>query len=135
MKPVALALARSRIGGWALRLAFGRLHKLLPLRRLQESRALVAFWHPAPAYPKHILIVPKRSLASIAELSETELAGLSIEAVRMARQLARDRGLGPVRLVLNAGKFQETAQLHFHLLPGSESRRSQSPLTKGPFAG
>jgi diadenosine tetraphosphate (Ap4A) HIT family hydrolase len=119
---IALALARSRFGGWALRLAFGKFHRLLPLKRLQEGPGLLAFWHPAPAYLFHILLVPKKGLRSIAHLERWELESMAIEAFQMGRQIAHKHGLGPFRLVLNAGKFQESGQLHFHLIPPGENK-------------
>ncbi|MEZ4510613.1 MAG: hypothetical protein R3C62_01950 [Chloroflexota bacterium] len=35
---------------------------LIPVQRLRETATLLAFHHPKPSYPLHILLVPKRPL-------------------------------------------------------------------------
>jgi hypothetical protein len=40
----------------------------IPVQRLRETGTLLAFYHPLPAYPVHILLVPRRAIASLAVL-------------------------------------------------------------------
>jgi len=90
---------------------------VIPVRRLRETHWLMAFHHPRPSYPVHILIVPKRAIASLVELTPAE-AELMVEVVLVARSLVEELGLAETgyRLIVNGGKFQEVAQLHFHLI-------------------
>jgi len=39
----------------------------IPLKRLRETETLMAFYHPKPAYKFHVLLVPKKSVASLKE--------------------------------------------------------------------
>ena len=41
----------------------------IPLHKLRETPTLLAFYHPQPSYPVHILILPKRAIASLADLT------------------------------------------------------------------
>ena len=40
----------------------------LPFPKLARTRNLVAFHHPVPGYPVHILIIPKQPIATINDL-------------------------------------------------------------------
>ena len=40
----------------------------LPVDRLSETSTLLAFRHPHPTYPLHILLVPKKPIATLSEL-------------------------------------------------------------------
>lgn len=111
-----LRLARttwvSRRIGWL----FARHSRWLPLRRLRETDSAVAFWHPRPSYGVHVLIVPKRALASLADLP-TGTPNPAAELLAVAVAVARDLGLahGRYRLILNGGAYQDVKQVHLHL--------------------
>ena len=47
--------------------------QLLPLDRLAETGTLIAFRHPQPVYPFHVLIVPKSQVASLEALDPADL--------------------------------------------------------------
>ncbi len=95
---------------------------LLPVDRLGETERVVAFRHPHPAYPVHILIVPKREIRSLLEVSEADMPYMD-EAIALAQRLVRELRLEEAgyRLVVNGGRFQDVPQLHFHLI--SEARQ------------
>jgi histidine triad (HIT) family protein len=92
---------------------------LLPVNRLWESDTLVAFYHPKPGYPVHVLIVPKRSITSITELGDQD-ADFLTDLVQCVRILVSDLDLenSGYRLISNGGKYQDVPQLHFHLVSG-----------------
>jgi histidine triad (HIT) family protein len=128
-----LAMARSRPAGWFLRAAFATFPFALPLDRLHETDTLVAFHHPLPSYPLHILIVPKRRYASLLEVRDDDLefmrdvfetvAGL----VRKFKLEARS-----YRLIVNGGGAQEAGVLHFHLISEWKSEDQGLPA-ESPF--
>lgn len=114
---VLLTLARSR---WAARwigALFARYSRWLPVRRVRETEHALAFWHPRPAYPIHILIVPKLALISLADLGSgaPNPAGAMLG---LARTVAHDLELADYRLILNGGAYQDVPQLHLHLISG-----------------
>jgi histidine triad (HIT) family protein len=99
--------------GWV----FSRMSFAIPLRRLRETSSLLAFQHPSPAYPVHVLIVPKRAYASLMELSAQDERFLT-DLVETVQSLVRELGLESrgYRLVVNGGEYQDVPQLHFHLI-------------------
>ncbi|MGH2459234.1 MAG: histidine triad nucleotide-binding protein [Chloroflexota bacterium] len=71
--------------------------------------------------PTHLLIIPNRHIASIADLAETD-ASLLARLVAVANELARQEGIAETgyRVVTNCGPNggQTVPHLHLHLLGG-----------------
>jgi len=115
-----LRLTRTRLGrrltGWI----FAHMSQLLPLDRLAETGTLIAFRHPQPAYPFHVLIVPKSQVASLETLDPADSLFLT-DLYSTVQGLVREFNLTTdgYRLIVNGGKFQDFPQLHFHLISGS----------------
>ena len=112
-----MAAARGRAVGWFVRTAFSSFSGALPLDRLHETDTLVAFRHPSPSYPVHILIVPKRNYASLLEVPSGDLDFMhdlfqTIQTLVMELELDQTS----YRLVVNGGDAQEVGMLHFHLI-------------------
>ncbi|MEN8173720.1 MAG: HIT domain-containing protein [Chloroflexota bacterium] len=112
------AIAKKFVG-WV----FAHLSFLLPVKRLAESDQLIAFHHPSPSYPVHVLLVPKKAIPNLAELDAVD-AGLLIEILQTAQNLAHELGLSEsgYRLVINGGEYQKVPQMHFHLIPASDDQ-------------
>jgi histidine triad (HIT) family protein len=111
-----LALARTRAGGIVARWTVAHAARL-PLDRLVVTDQILAFRHPVPSYPVHIIIVPKRPLSGVQAIS-TRHAGLLADVLLTARGIARDLGLDEhgYTLLVNGGAYQEVGLLHFHLI-------------------
>jgi histidine triad (HIT) family protein len=90
----------------------------LPSRRVYEDDDAVAFADIAPQAPTHVLIVPRRHVASLDELDDPALAGrLLVRAAALAASLGLKGGY---RVVVNTGPDggQTVGHLHLHLLGG-----------------
>jgi histidine triad (HIT) family protein len=119
-----LYLARLPLARLGLGWAFAHLHFALPLRRLRETETLIAFPHPRPSYPTHILLVPKKAIASPGSITRIDapfLADVFLTAHELAAEFKLDSSGWPRpgrgwRLVLNGGAYQDVPQLHFHLI-------------------
>lgn len=75
-----------------------------------------------PLTPVHILIIPKKHLASLEEMDESDIELLGYIQYR-AREIARQVGLdGNYRVMTNCGPKagQTIFHLHYHLLGGIE---------------
>jgi histidine triad (HIT) family protein len=100
---------------------FGRIIRgEVPARIVHGDDRCLAFHDVAPQAPVHVLVIPKRPIASLAEATEAD-AGLLGHLVFVATQLARTLGLGDgYRLVVNCGRDggQSVDHLHVHLLGG-----------------
>jgi histidine triad (HIT) family protein len=96
----------------------------IPVKRLRETNTLMAFHHPQPAYPFHVLLVPKQAVASLKEFDSTDTAFL-IDLYSTVQDLVNEFELPAYRLIVNGGEFQDFPQLHFHLIAEVEGQRLQ----------
>ncbi|MDO4581542.1 MAG: histidine triad nucleotide-binding protein [Bacillota bacterium] len=93
----------------------------IPCDFLYADEQIVAFNDMHPQAPVHILIIPKKHIPSLAEMSEEDIA-LVGRINLVAAQLAEAVGIGKsgYRLISNcrADSGQEVPHLHYHLLGG-----------------
>ena len=95
--------------------------KEIPSKIVYEDEDVVAFDDLKPQAPLHVLIIPRRHIATIADLNDTDalIAGTLIIA---AKKIAAARGLNEsgYRIVLNCNRDagQEVFHIHAHLLAG-----------------
>ncbi len=82
---------------------------------------VIAFHDIAPQAPTHILILPVRHIASLAETHDAD-GDLLGQLCQRAVALAREAGLPGYRLVINTGAQggQTVGHLHIHLLGGRQ---------------
>lgn len=117
VRGVLFRLARSRLAGFLVRWVFRSMSFLIPVERLRETPSLLAFHHPQPSYPLHILIVPRRGYRSLLDLDpgDTEFQRDLVETVQ---SLVRDFHLeaSGYRLLTNGGSYQDVQVLHYHLI-------------------
>lgn len=86
-----------------------------------EDDHILAFRDINPQAPVHILIIPKRHIATLNDLDDGQLAGQLLQA---AVKLAEQEGLSEdgYRALVNCNKKggQEVYHLHLHLLGGRQ---------------
>ena len=115
------SLAKTPVGDSIAGLAFGKFSKLLPVKKLINNKYVIAFWHPKPFWEKHILIVPKKPIKTLASLKEEDLVYIKEvfkTAVKIVEKL--DWNKKEYSLLVNGGKRQEVNQIHFHLISGKQ---------------
>ena len=102
---------------------FGRIIRgEVPAKIVHDDDRCLAFHDVAPQAPVHVLVIPKKPLASLAEATADD-ADLLGHLVVVATQLARSLGLASgYRLVVNCGPDggQSVDHLHVHLLGGRQ---------------
>lgn len=102
--------------------------KRRPSTPVYEDERIYAFRDINPQAPSHILVVPKKHVPTVNDLSEED-AELVGRLVLKARDLAREEGAAEkgYRLVMNCNPWggQSIYHVHFHLLSG---RALRSPL-------
>jgi histidine triad (HIT) family protein len=97
------------------------IEKKIPSRIVYEDQHVFAFEDVNPQAPVHILVVPKKHIADIQSIAETdrELVGHLFLA---AAKIATDKGLAEkgYRTVINngAGAGQTVFHIHLHILSG-----------------
>jgi histidine triad (HIT) family protein len=93
----------------------------IPASIVYEDDRLLAFNDINPQAPTHVLVIPKRHIESLNELSREDDA-LVGEVVRRAAAIAAERGVaaGGFRTVFNTNRDagQTVFHIHLHLLGG-----------------
>jgi histidine triad (HIT) family protein len=93
----------------------------IPGSIVYEDDRLIAFNDINPQAPTHVLIVPKRHIATLNDLHPGD-DGIVGEMLRRAAAIAKERGLdaGGFRTVFNTNRDagQTVFHIHLHLLGG-----------------
>ncbi|MFZ5817701.1 MAG: histidine triad nucleotide-binding protein [Bacillota bacterium] len=93
----------------------------IPSAKVYEDDQVLAFRDINPQAPVHLLVIPKKHLASVSELSSEDSAMLG-HVFAAIQQVARSEGIAEsgYRVVTNTGKDagQVVFHLHFHVLGG-----------------
>lgn len=93
----------------------------LPAETVFESDEILAFKDISPAAPVHLLIIPKKHIATLNDLEAGDSA-LLVRMMEKAVDLAKEQGIAEsgYRLVVNCNKEggQEVFHVHLHLLGG-----------------
>lgn len=92
----------------------------IPADIVYEDDECLAFRDIAPKAPVHVLVIPKREIVSLADLTSEEEAVMG-RCVVAASKIAAAEGLdNGYRLIVNCGDDggQEVPHLHFHLMGG-----------------
>jgi histidine triad (HIT) family protein len=93
----------------------------IPASLVYEDDRVLAFNDINPQGPTHVLVVPKRHIATLNDLSpdDDQIVG---EVVRRAAAIARERGIdeGGFRAVFNTNRNagQTVFHIHLHLIGG-----------------
>jgi histidine triad (HIT) family protein len=96
--------------------------KEIPANIVFEDERCMAFHDVAPQAPVHVLVIPKKPIASVAAIEDSDgalIAHLWLVIRNLAAQLRLDGGY---RVVVNCGRDggQSVDHLHFHLLGGRQ---------------
>jgi histidine triad (HIT) family protein len=93
----------------------------LPAKRVHEDDDLIAFDDINPQAPLHVLIIPKRHIPTLNDLTSSDVA-LAGAMIRLAAEIAKKRGLEAAgyRTVFNcnADAGQTVFHIHLHVLGG-----------------
>ncbi len=90
-----LRVARSPLAGRCLGWVLAHMSFLIPVDRLRETETLIAFTHPRPSYPFHVLLIPKRARDSFAALSAAD-ADFMLDLIQTVQSLVEEFGFVPL---------------------------------------
>ena len=105
----------------------------IPSKKLYEDDNCLAFNDIHPAAPIHFLMIPKKHISMLAEvtLEDTELLGkMMVLAPKIALQAgARSGKAGGFKVLINNGADggQEVYHMHMHVLAGPRPWKSVVP--------
>lgn len=117
LKQLLFHIAKVPFMGKLVGFAFRYFCWAIPVRKLYNSKDIVAFYHPRPSYKNHILIVPKAAIANLQQLVSEDFQKyfvkiwLAVWSIHESHPKYQDSFV----LVANGGKRQEVGQVHFHM--------------------
>jgi histidine triad (HIT) family protein len=94
----------------------------LPSRKVYEDDDILAFHDIQPLAPVHFMLVPKRHVATLYDVTDADAPVLG-RILALAGRLARAQGAGGgFRTVVNKGRVgrQDVKHVHVHVLGGPE---------------
>jgi histidine triad (HIT) family protein len=95
----------------------------IPSKKVYETEDIFAFHDINPITPIHILIIPKKHIATINDLAPED-AQIMGNLTLAAKQIAKDMQIAPsgYRLVINCGPdaIQSVFHIHVHLMAGQK---------------
>ena len=95
----------------------------IPCDKVYEDEEIIAFNDIHPAAPIHILVIPKKHIATLLEV-KPEDSNLISKIYQVINKIAKDKGIDKsgFRVIANCGKDsgQEVMHIHFHLLAGKK---------------
>ena len=109
-----LWLARTWTGRKLVGWIFAHMSFAIPIKRLRETETLLVFYHPKPAYPFHLVLVPKQTVPSLMDLDPA--SAFLPDLFATVQSLVAEFQLSAYRLIVNGGEHQDFPHLHFHLI-------------------
>ena len=94
----------------------------IPSRKVYEDNDVMAFQDIRPQAPVHFMLIPKRHVASIYDLTPEDAPAMG-KIMTMAGKLAREQGAADgFRMIVNTGRVghQDVMHVHVHVIGGGE---------------
>lgn len=98
--------------------------RVIPADIIYEDEVCLAFRDINPQAPTHFLVIPRKEIVSLADLSDEDEAIVG-RCIMVASKVAAEEGLeAGYRLVANTRDdgLQTVAHLHFHVLGGRKMK-------------
>jgi histidine triad (HIT) family protein len=94
----------------------------IPAKKVYEDEEIIAFNDINPARPVHVLLIPKRHIASLASVNADDTLVLG-KLLAKANEIAVEQGSPDgFRVIINTGRVgqQEVPHLHLHIVGGPD---------------
>jgi len=91
--------------------------KKIPSKLEYEDEFCIAFHDINPRASKHLLIVPKKHIATLNEMEDIDETIMG-RLIKVARDVAKKMGMASYKLLMSVGKEagQEVFHLHLHVM-------------------
>lgn len=99
------------------------LNNKIEVEKVYETENVLAYYHTKPFWETHIVIIPKKHIASIFVV-EDEDKPLLLELFEVVRKVAEQvvAEKSAARILSNTGDYQESKHLHIHINSGERIR-------------
>jgi histidine triad (HIT) family protein len=94
----------------------------IPSRKVYEDDDVLAFHDVNPKAPVHFMMIPKRHVASLYDVTSDDAPALG-SIMTLCGRLAREQGAGDgFRVIVNTGRVghQEVMHVHVHVIGGPD---------------
>ena len=82
---------------------------------IKETDKTVVIESPSPQARIHYLVIPKRDIKNIGELSDSDAEYL-VDVFKVMSEIIREKNLVDYQVITNGPGFQSVSYLHFHLI-------------------
>jgi histidine triad (HIT) family protein len=87
------------------------------VKKVFETDNVLAFYHTRPSYEEHIVVIPKKHVASLITIDDDALLLELISVVKkVAAKIVEEKGA--CRVITNLGNYQDSKHLHYHVVYG-----------------
>ena len=105
--------------------------KEIPATVVFEDEEIIAFKDIRPIAPVHVLVIPKRHIGSVNDLTEAD-AALAGKMILAGQKIAKDLHTGEngYKLLFRVGKWggQEVDHIHLHIIGGAQLHENIHPV-------
>lgn len=99
------------------------INKEIPSKIVYEDEEILAFEDIAPQAPVHIVVIPKKHIEKITEITEEDEKVIG-KIYTVINKIAKEKNIADegFRVIINCGENgrQEVKHIHFHLLGGKK---------------
>ena len=87
-----------------------------PVEVVASTDRSLAFKHTKPSFPVHVVVIPRKHIASFTAISAEHRDDLA-DLMELVRQVARDieDRFGKCKITTNLGSYQDSGHLHWHV--------------------
>jgi len=98
----------------------------VPVSMIAENHLVLAFVPLGWEHPGHALVVPRRAVRNLNDMTEAEMAAVIHMVKRVAVAQQKVFGSTGFTLEQNNGRNQEVCHAHFHVIPNSAATSGES---------
>jgi len=95
----------------------------IPTEKIYEDENVVAFNDISPKSPTHVLVVPKKHVASLNDLKPDDM-NMIVQVFDAIKKIAAKQGVAEdgYRVIVNTNRAsgQEVFHMHFHIMGGRQ---------------
>ena len=82
---------------------------------VKETDKTIVIEHPSPHSRIHYLVIPKRDIKNLGELSDSDAEYL-IDLFKVMSEIVREKNLVDYQVITNGPGYQSVTYFHFHLM-------------------
>jgi len=94
----------------------------IPSHQVYEDDKVVGFFDILPISPGHTIVVPKKHIADVEDLSEEEFSAMAIAVKKIGKAIMDSLGVKGYSVFLDnkSAANQHVPHIHFHVVPRAE---------------